>query len=70
MICCDLCEDWYHGKCVNITKAMGQQMEDTGIEWTCPNCIKKKHEEKYGKVLFLKLNFLTYSKLTALFHFI
>lgn len=41
MICCDSCEDWFHGKCVNITKAMGQQMEEQGIEWRCPNCIKK-----------------------------
>jgi hypothetical protein len=23
MICCDLCEDWFHGKCVGITKSMG-----------------------------------------------
>ncbi|XP_049879682.1 death-inducer obliterator 1 isoform X2 [Pectinophora gossypiella] len=41
MICCDGCEDWFHGKCVNITKAMGQQMEERGIEWRCPNCVKK-----------------------------
>uniref|UniRef100_A0A1B0DQZ3 Uncharacterized protein n=1 Tax=Phlebotomus papatasi TaxID=29031 RepID=A0A1B0DQZ3_PHLPP len=41
MICCDSCEDWFHGKCVNITKAMGQQMEEQGIEWRCPNCLKK-----------------------------
>ncbi|XP_028028225.1 death-inducer obliterator 1 isoform X2 [Bombyx mandarina] len=41
MICCDSCEDWFHGKCVNITKTMGQQMEEQGIEWRCPNCIKK-----------------------------
>lgn len=41
MICCDSCEDWFHGKCVNITKAMGQQMEEQGIEWRCPNCVKK-----------------------------
>ncbi|XP_038208455.1 death-inducer obliterator 1 [Zerene cesonia] len=40
MICCDGCEDWFHGKCVNITKAMGQQMEEQGIEWRCPNCIR------------------------------
>lgn len=39
MICCDTCEDWFHGKCVNITKAMGQQMEAAGKEWTCPNCV-------------------------------
>ncbi|CAK1540120.1 unnamed protein product [Leptosia nina] len=41
MICCDGCEDWFHGKCVNITKAMGQQMEEQGIEWRCPKCVKK-----------------------------
>ncbi|GBP39976.1 Death-inducer obliterator 1 [Eumeta japonica] len=46
MICCDRCEDWFHGKCVNITKAMGQQMEQQGIEWTCPNCIKKTQTPK------------------------
>lgn len=38
MICCDTCEEWYHGKCVNITKAMGQQMEAEGKEWICLYC--------------------------------
>jgi hypothetical protein len=23
MICCDSCEDWFHGKCVGVTKSMG-----------------------------------------------
>ncbi|XP_053684780.1 death-inducer obliterator 1-like [Sabethes cyaneus] len=50
MICCDVCEDWFHGKCVNITKAMGQQMEEDGIEWTCPNCLKTKHEKQQPKM--------------------
>ncbi|XP_015115469.1 titin [Diachasma alloeum] len=45
MICCDVCEDWFHGKCVHVSKAMGQQMEEQGIEWVCPNCSKKKAEE-------------------------
>ncbi|XP_065367348.1 serine-rich adhesin for platelets isoform X2 [Calliphora vicina] len=45
MICCDVCEDWFHGTCVSITKAMGLEMEQKGIDWTCPKCIKK-HEEK------------------------
>lgn len=48
MICCDGCEDWFHGKCVNITKAMGQQMEEQGIEWRCPNCIKKAKPSAKG----------------------
>ncbi|XP_018308243.1 titin homolog isoform X2 [Mycetomoellerius zeteki] len=46
MICCDVCEDWFHGKCVHVSKAMGQQMEEKGIEWVCPNCLKKKAEEE------------------------
>ncbi|XP_055530884.1 death-inducer obliterator 1-like [Wyeomyia smithii] len=50
MICCDICEDWFHGKCVNITKAMGQQMEEDGIEWTCPNCLKMKQEKQQPKM--------------------
>lgn len=50
MICCDVCEDWFHGKCVNITKAMGQQMEADGIEWTCPNCLKKKQDKQQPKM--------------------
>ncbi|XP_066983453.1 death-inducer obliterator 1 isoform X3 [Macrobrachium rosenbergii] len=40
MICCDRCEDWFHGTCVGITKAMGQQMEDERQEWVCPKCKK------------------------------
>lgn len=38
MICCDTCEEWYHGKCVNVTKAMGQLMEQEGKEWICVYC--------------------------------
>lgn len=38
MICCDKCEDWFHGKCVNVTKAMGKEIELMGKEWRCPNC--------------------------------
>ncbi|VVC29402.1 Zinc finger, PHD-type,Zinc finger, FYVE/PHD-type,Spen paralogue and orthologue SPOC, C-terminal,Zinc [Cinara cedri] len=45
MICCDTCEDWFHGKCVGITKALGEQMESQGVEWNCPPCRKKKTEE-------------------------
>ncbi|XP_062543466.1 mucin-4 isoform X2 [Armigeres subalbatus] len=50
MICCDTCEEWFHGKCVNITKAMGQQMEEDGVEWSCPNCSKKKQEKQQPKM--------------------
>ncbi|GLH06868.1 CXXC-type zinc finger protein 1 [Gryllus bimaculatus] len=49
MICCDVCEDWFHGKCVGVTKAMGKQMENKGLEWSCPNCAKKKEDDKEAK---------------------
>uniref|UniRef100_A0A1A9UYH6 PHD-type domain-containing protein n=1 Tax=Glossina austeni TaxID=7395 RepID=A0A1A9UYH6_GLOAU len=50
MICCDVCEDWFHGTCVNITKAMGLEMEQKGIDWTCPKCIKKQEERVQPKI--------------------
>ncbi|XP_061400775.1 uncharacterized protein LOC133336495 [Musca vetustissima] len=50
MICCDVCEDWFHGTCVNITKAMGLEMEQKGIDWTCPKCVKKIEEQKQPKI--------------------
>ena len=38
MICCDKCEEWFHGTCVNVTKAMGKEFETLGKEWRCPTC--------------------------------
>lgn len=42
MICCDSCEEWFHGQCVGVSKALGRQMEQQGKEWQCPNCQKTK----------------------------
>eukprot|EP00794_Sanderia_malayensis_P012134 gene12134-13387_t len=41
MICCDTCEDWFHGECVGITQADGREMEKHGEEWMCPKCKRK-----------------------------
>jgi len=38
MICCDSCEDWFHGDCVGISMAKGREMEKTGEEWCCRKC--------------------------------
>lgn len=38
MICCDICLDWFHGKCVGITKSKGKEMEEAGIDWSCKTC--------------------------------
>ncbi|XP_060080403.1 uncharacterized protein LOC132559794 [Ylistrum balloti] len=38
MICCDKCEGWFHGNCVNMTKARNKEMEENGEEYICPIC--------------------------------
>ena len=45
MICCDRCEDWFHGKCVNVTQSMGKKWELVGKDWVCPKCIKVSHSD-------------------------
>ncbi|OLN96392.1 Set1 complex component spp1 [Colletotrichum chlorophyti] len=35
MISCDVCEDWFHGECVNIAKDVGENLIE---RFVCPNC--------------------------------
>nr|XP_046253397.1 uncharacterized protein LOC124063618 isoform X2 [Scatophagus argus] len=42
MICCDSCQDWFHGSCVGIRETQGRKMERTGQEFICPRCTTKK----------------------------
>uniref|UniRef100_A0A3B4BH09 PHD-type domain-containing protein n=1 Tax=Periophthalmus magnuspinnatus TaxID=409849 RepID=A0A3B4BH09_9GOBI len=44
MICCDRCEEWFHGDCVGITEARGRLMERNGEDYICPNCTVKKNQ--------------------------
>ena len=37
-ICCDLCERWYHGKCVKITPARAEHIK----HYKCPDCSNKR----------------------------
>ncbi|KAJ8769474.1 hypothetical protein K2173_002964 [Erythroxylum novogranatense] len=37
-ICCDVCERWYHGKCVKITPAKAEMIK----QYKCPSCSSKK----------------------------
>ncbi|EPS65611.1 hypothetical protein M569_09166, partial [Genlisea aurea] len=36
-ICCDVCERWYHGKCVKITPAKAESIK----QYKCPSCMKR-----------------------------
>ncbi|XP_053382653.1 death-inducer obliterator 1-like isoform X2 [Mercenaria mercenaria] len=46
MICCDKCEEWFHGKCVGITRARGAEMEKNNEEYECPQCKKGEIQDK------------------------
>lgn len=35
-ICCDKCQDWFHGKCVGILQSEADFID----EYICPNCQK------------------------------
>ncbi|KAF9879608.1 PHD-finger domain-containing protein [Colletotrichum karsti] len=35
MISCDMCEDWFHGECINISKDVGENLIE---RFVCPNC--------------------------------
>lgn len=42
MICCDICQDWFHGDCVGISATQGRKMEKEGQEYVCPPCTTRK----------------------------
>jgi hypothetical protein len=37
-ICCDICEKWFHGKCVKITPARAEHIK----QYKCPTCSNNK----------------------------
>ncbi|KAL0921040.1 hypothetical protein M5K25_008068 [Dendrobium thyrsiflorum] len=37
-ICCDICEKWFHGKCVRITPARAEHIK----QYKCPACSNKR----------------------------
>jgi len=38
MICCDICEYWYHGMCVGVTEKMNNRFVKEKKEWFCGEC--------------------------------
>ncbi|KAL3316833.1 hypothetical protein Ciccas_004512 [Cichlidogyrus casuarinus] len=44
MICCDRCDEWFHGDCVQLTPERGARMEEQGIDFVCPSCRPENYE--------------------------
>ncbi|XP_066364575.1 PHD finger protein ALFIN-LIKE 3-like isoform X2 [Miscanthus floridulus] len=43
-ICCDVCDRWFHGKCVKITAAQAERIE----HYECPECCSDKKGHGYN----------------------
>ncbi|OTB04674.1 hypothetical protein M426DRAFT_58165 [Hypoxylon sp. CI-4A] len=51
MISCDVCEDWFHGECVQLDKETGEKLVE---RFVCPNCTDGKlNYTKYKKTCSL-----------------
>ncbi|XP_072977181.1 PHD finger protein ALFIN-LIKE 5-like [Typha angustifolia] len=42
-ICCDVCEKWFHGKCVKITPARAEHIQ----QYKCPSCTNNKRPRPF-----------------------
>ena len=51
MILCASCEEWFHPKCLGITKAEAKRFETESERWTCPICVKESQKVKKIKVV-------------------
>lgn len=52
MIACDVCEDWFHGECVDIDKVIGEALI---MRYVCPRCTDgKRNVTRYKKTCSLE----------------
>lgn len=50
MICCEFCDDWFHGECIKMTKEVGENLIE---KFVCPNCTDSKVFTIYKKACTL-----------------
>ncbi|KAK1422531.1 hypothetical protein QVD17_25713 [Tagetes erecta] len=65
-ICCDICEKWFHGKCVKITPARAEHIK----QYKCPTCNNKRARPYVQSCCLLTVysdSFLTYVAVVVVF---
>ena len=46
MISCDVCEEWFHGSCVGVTRKMGKEIARKKEKWACTKCAKGNYGQR------------------------
>ncbi|KYK58023.1 Set1 complex component spp1 [Drechmeria coniospora] len=46
MICCEFCEDWFHGECIKMSKEVGEHLIE---RFVCPSCSSDNRTTIYKK---------------------
>ena len=54
-ICCEICEYWYHSKCMKLNDATYKFFEKENQPWACSSCIKSKKEDNELRNLIMKM---------------
>ena len=52
---CDICEYWYHSKCIKLNDATYKFYKKENQPWACSSCIKSKKEENEIRNLIMKI---------------
>lgn len=45
MICCDICQNWFHGSCVGVDENETTKMEKTKPQYMCSLCTTRKQDQ-------------------------
>lgn len=62
-ICCDICEVWFHGKCVKITPARAEHIK----QYKCPSCTSSKRTRPWLHLRYWGSSFVKSWKLLRSF---
>ncbi len=55
MVCCDICDKWYHNRCINVTSEQLENINSTDGNFTCIFCVQDIGSKQNLEEYFLKL---------------